>query len=76
MKLPQIISHFKNNVDSTLEVCILSTTKKEGLVRYTYEIPNGPILHKLLRKNVFCYKDWNYIKEQGELVKREVCGNV
>lgn len=75
MKLPQIISHFKDNIDNTLEICIMGKTKKEGLVRYTYEISNGPIIHKILRKKVFCYKDWNFIKKYGELVKREVCEN-
>jgi len=75
MKLPSIISHFKNNIDNTLEICIIGKTKKEGLVRYTYEIPNGPIMHKILRKKVFCYKDWNFIKNEGELVKREICEN-
>ena len=76
VKLPIILSHFKNNIDNTLELCILGETKKEGFVRYTYELSNGPIMQKILRKKVFCFKDWNFIKEQGELVKREVCGNV
>lgn len=75
MKLPQIIIHFKNPVDNTLEICILGLTKKEGLVRYTYELSNGPIIHKILKKKVFCYNDWNFIKEFGELVKREVCAD-
>ena len=75
MKLPRIISHFKNNVDSTLQICIMSTTKQDGLVRYTYWIPNGPKIQKIIRKKVFCYKDWNFIKEFGELEKKEVCEN-
>ena len=72
MRLPQIIAHFKNNVDNTLEICILGKTKKEGLVHYTYEISNGPIMQKILRKKVFCFKDWNFIKEYGELRKRDL----
>lgn len=72
MKLPKIIMYFNNPVDNTLEICILGKTKKEGLVRYTYEISNGPIIHKILRKKVFGYKDWNFIKNEGELVKRGV----
>lgn len=75
MKLPCIISQFKDNIDNTLEIRILGRTKKERFVRYVYEISNGPSIQKILNKKVFCFKDWNFIKEQGDLVKREVCEN-
>ena len=72
MKLPRIISHFKN-LDNTLELCIMSTTKADGLVRYTYWIPNGIKIQKILRKKVFGYRDWNFIKKFGKLEKKEIC---
>ena len=75
VRLPTILSHFKNNIDNTLEVCILSKTKQDGLVKYTYWIANGLKMQKILRKKVFGYRDWNYVKQNGKLEKKEVCKN-
>ena len=71
--LPIILSHFENSVDKTLEICILSRTKQDGLVKYTYWIPNGPKMQKILRKKVFGYRDWNFIKQEGKLERKEIC---
>jgi len=72
MKLP-IIVFCKKHPSNILEICIVGETKKDGVVRYTYKIPNNAYMQMIINKKVFQFKDWNFIKETGKLIKREIC---